>query len=112
MGEGSFGKAVRGFIETRHDRLGREKIVVSGTDGSVRRHNCSQALVPIPLGARIRNLGIRLNYSRKEVTQGVSKEAYFVFIQRISSDPAPMTWRQGMERLRREDANPCPKRDM
>lgn len=25
-------------METRHDRLEREKIVVSGTDGSVRRH--------------------------------------------------------------------------
>ena len=37
MGNGSFGKAVRGLGETRHDRLGREKIVVSGTDWSVRR---------------------------------------------------------------------------
>ena len=74
--------------------------------------HCSQALALIPFGARNRNLGTRLNYSRKEVTQGVSKEASFVFIQRISSDPAPMTWRQGMERLWREDANPCPKRDM
>ena len=37
MGKGSFGKAVRGSRETRHDRLGREKIVISGTDGSVRR---------------------------------------------------------------------------
>ena len=37
MGKGSFGKAVRGFMETRHDRPRREKIVVSGTDGSVRR---------------------------------------------------------------------------
>ncbi len=35
---GGYGKVVRGFMETRHDRLGREKIVVSGTDGSVRRH--------------------------------------------------------------------------
>ena len=37
MGKGYFEKAVRGFRETRHDRLGTEKIVVSGTDGSVRR---------------------------------------------------------------------------
>ena len=39
MGKGSFGKAVRGSGETRHDRLGREKIVISGTDGVVWRHS-------------------------------------------------------------------------
>ena len=39
IGKGSFGKAFRGSRGTRHDRLGREKIVVSGTDGSVRRHS-------------------------------------------------------------------------
>ena len=33
MGKGYFGKAVRGFMETRHDRLGREKIVISGRMG-------------------------------------------------------------------------------
>ena len=38
MGKGTFAKAVRGLGETRHDRTRREKIVVSGTDGSVRRH--------------------------------------------------------------------------
>ena len=38
MGKGSFEKTIRGSRGTRHDRLGREKIVVSGTDGSVRRH--------------------------------------------------------------------------
>ena len=37
MGKGYFGKAVRGSRETRHDRTRREKIVVSETDGSVRR---------------------------------------------------------------------------
>ena len=38
MGKGSFGKAVRGSRETRHDRTRREKIVVSETDGVVWRH--------------------------------------------------------------------------
>ena len=38
MGKGYFEKVVRGFRETRYDRLGTEKIVVSGTDGSMRRH--------------------------------------------------------------------------
>ena len=41
IGKGYFGKFVRGSGETRHDRLGREKIVVSGMDGSVRRQLCS-----------------------------------------------------------------------
>ena len=36
--KGYFGKAVRERRETRHDRPRREKIVISGTDGSVRRH--------------------------------------------------------------------------
>lgn len=38
MSKGYFEKVVCGFRETWHDRLGTEKIAVSGTDGSVRRH--------------------------------------------------------------------------
>ena len=54
MGKGYFGKAVRGFTETRHDRLGREKIVVSGTDGSVRRQRKGDCSLEGPLGVLFR----------------------------------------------------------